>query len=381
MTVAPAPIRLETATRGRDGEPGAKSAGAAARSVLAVHRRVRPAAAIGGLVLALLALLVLSAGSGQMNIPVPEVIGSVLHRLGIPLGPTPAAEHAESALYLIRFPRVVMTALVGAALAVGGVLMQGVFGNPLAEPGIVGVSSGAAAGACLVIVTGWAGLGSWSLVAAAFAGGLLATWLVYSTARQGGRTEVVTLILTGVAVNAVGGALIAFFTFIGDASAREEIVFWQLGSFNGTRWQHVAVVAPVALVGCLLASTLARRLDLLALGERPARHLGVDVERLRRQAIVIVALLTSAAVAFTGIIAFVGLVVPHLLRMLLGPGHRALLPASMVGGAVLLAAADLGARTLVRFADLPIGMLTALVGGPFFFWLIRRTRRGAGGWS
>jgi len=199
--------------------------------------------------------------------------------------------------------------------------------------------------------------------------------------RSGGRTEVVTLVLTGVAVNAMCGAGIAFLTFLGDQQAREQIVFWQLGSLNGTRWQYVAVVAPLVVVGTAGVMVLARRLDLLSLGERSARHLGVDVERLRIVSVVLVALLTAAAVAFCGIIAFVGLVVPHLVRMIVGPGHRVLLPASALGGAVLLLAADLVARTAVAYADLPIGMLTALVGGPFFFWLIRKTRRSAGGWA
>ena len=209
----------------------------------------------------------------------------------------------------------------------------------------------------------------------------MATALVYATARSGGRTEVVTLVLTGVAINAVGGAVIALMTFLGDNSAREEIIFWQLGSLNGTRWENVWVAGPIALVGVGLAFLFTRKLDLLALGERPARHLGVDVERMRRQVIVLVAILTSAAVAFAGIIGFVGLVVPHILRMAMGPGHRVLLPASALGGALLLLIADTVARTLVPNADLPIGMLTALVGGPFFFWLIRRTRKTAGGWS
>jgi iron complex transport system permease protein len=158
-------------------------------------------------------------------------------------------------------------------------------------------------------------------------------------------------------------------------------MFWQLGSLNGTRWSHVAVAAPIVLLGTLGAVLVARRLDLLALGERSARHLGVDVDALRRTVILLVAVLTSAAVAFAGIVSFVGLVVPHVIRMAIGPGHRALLPASAFGGAALLLAADLGARTIVPYADLPIGMLTALVGGPFFFWLIRRTRDGAGGWA
>src|SRR5690606_32296232 len=158
--------------------------------------------------------------------------------------------------------------------------------------------------------------------------------------------------------------------FLGDQQAREEIVFWTLGSLNGTRWEAVAVVAPLAAVGIVAALLLARSLDLLALGDRAAFHVGLDVERLRMLAIVVVAVLTAAAVAFAGTIAFVGLVVPHLVRMIAGPGHRLLIPASALGGAVLLTFADLWARTAIDNADLPIGMLTALVGGPFFFWLI-----------
>ncbi len=329
----------------------------------------------------LVVLAVVAAGTGQLHVPPAEVLGSVLHRLGLDLGPLPSHPNGEAALWTIRFPRVVMAVLVGAALATGGAVMQGVFGNPLAEPGIVGVSSGAAVGACLVIVTGWTFAGSWTVALLAFAGGLVATLVVYATARESGRTEVVTLVLTGVAVNAVGGAAVAFLTFLGDTQAREQIVFWQLGSLNGTRWAYVAVVAPLVVAGLVAAVLLARRLDLLALGERPARHLGVDVERLRLVVVVVVAVLTAAAVAFCGVIAFVGLVVPHLVRMVVGPGHRVLVPASALGGAVLLLGADLVARTAVPYADLPIGMLTALVGGPFFFWLIRRTRRAAGGWA
>ena len=158
-------------------------------------------------------------------------------------------------------------------------------------------------------------------------------------------------------------------------------MFWQLGSLNGATWQAVSVVTPMAVVGVTVSMLLARRLDLLSLGESAAAHLGVNVERLRQVAIVVVALLVSASVAFTGIILFVGLVVPHLMRMVVGPGHRLLIPASVLCGAIVLLAADLGARTLVPNADLPLGMLTSLIGGPFFFWMLRRTRRQQGGWA
>ncbi|QXT64372.1 iron ABC transporter permease [Tessaracoccus palaemonis] len=323
---------------------------------------------------------VLSLVNGQMIISPGEVFASIGAKLGIGTV-DPAHAYSEAALWTVRFPRVALALVVGAALSVAGVLMQGVFGNPLAEPGVIGVSSGAAVGACTVIVFGLSALGSWTLVVAAFLGGLGATMLAYRTARRGGRTEVVTLVLTGVAINAVCGALIALLVFLGDTQAREEIVFWQLGSLNGARWTQVAVVAPLTVTGIVAALCLARQLDLLSLGERSARHLGVDVEHLRRIAILIVAVLTSAAVAFGGIISFVGLVIPHLVRMVLGPGHRWLIIVSAVGGSALLLIADLLARTLVTYAELPIGMLTALVGGPFFFWLIRRGSRGAGGWA
>lgn len=336
---------------------------------------------LAGLALALVTATVVSVGVGQVGLTPGEVVGSFLHRLGLPFGPLPEHPRGEGTLWQVRLPRVLLAALVGASLGCAGALMQGVFGNPLAEPGVVGVSSGAAVAASGAIVLLGAATSPWGVAGAAFVGGVGTTALVYALARKDGRTEVVTLVLTGIAVNAFAGGLIALFTFLADTGAREQIVFWQLGSLNGATWRAVAVVAPAALVGVLAAGLLARRLDLLSLGERPARHLGVDVERLRQGAVVLVGLLTAASVAFTGIVSFVGLVVPHVIRMVAGPGHRVLLPASALGGALVLILADLGARTLVDNADLPLGMLTALVGGPFFFWLLRRTRATRGGWA
>jgi iron complex transport system permease protein len=335
------------------------------------------------LALTLLALLVagvlVSAVTGQLDISAGEVWGSILDRLGFSTALAPEEDVVDATLWVVRFPRIAMAIAVGASLAVGGALMQAVFGNPLAEPGVVGVSSGAALGASIAIVFGiqFAGGG---VAALAFVGGLLATLLVYAVARAGGRTEVVTLLLTGIAINAFAQAGLAFVLFLADTASREQIVFWQLGSLAGSLWSEVVVVAPLLLVGMVAAVVLSRQLDVLALGERNARHLGVDVEALRIVVIVLVALLTAAAVAFAGIIAFVGLVVPHIIRMVLGPAHRGLLWASAVGGATLLLWADLLTRTLVDGSDLPIGMLTALVGGPFFFGLLYQQRRKSGGW-
>lgn len=325
--------------------------------------------------------VVLSAITGQLPVTPTEVAGSLLRAIGIDTDWAPTDPIVESTLWVVRFPRIVMALVVGAALAVAGAVMQAIFGNPLAEPGVVGVSSGAALGAATAIVVGASVLGVAGVAVAAFLGGLVATLLVYVVSRAGGRTEVVTLLLTGIAVNAIAQAGIAFVLFVADSASREQIVFWQLGSLGGSLWSQVAVVAAVAVPGVLVALALARRYDLLALGERNARHLGVDVERLRLVSIVLVALLTGVAVAFTGIIAFVGLVVPHLIRMIIGPAHRGLVLASAVGGGALLVIADLLTRTLVAGAELPIGMLTSLVGGPFFFWLLYRQRRRSGGWA
>ncbi|TYL52170.1 iron ABC transporter permease [Nocardioides sp. BGMRC 2183] len=326
-------------------------------------------------------MTVVASGAGQLKIPFDEVLGSIAHRIGLDIGPLPSHPRGEFTLWNVRFSRIAMAVIVGASLAVAGAVMQGIFGNPLAEPSVVGVSSGAAVAAGAAIVFSLNFAGDWTIAACAFLGGLGTTLLVYALSRSEGRTEVVTLVLTGIAVNAVAGALLAMLMFLGDTQARESIVFWQLGSLNGSRWPYVWVVAPLAVVGIAISLFCARQLDLLSLGERSARHLGVHVERLRILLIVVVALLTAAAVSFCGIVAFVGLVIPHLVRMVTGPGHVAVVTASALAGALVLICADTVARTAIPYTDLPLGMLTSLVGGPFFFWLLRRTRRTAGGWA
>ncbi|MEV6973961.1 iron ABC transporter permease [Kitasatospora sp. NPDC093806] len=353
------------------------------RETSAARTRRRPRARTTlitlGLAAALLLCALLAAGIGAYRIPLGDILASAAHRLG--LGGHPLDRVPESVLWNVRLPRVVLALLVGASLGCAGALMQGVFGNPLAEPAVIGVSSGGAVGAVGCIVLGLDVFGTWTVTVFAFATGLLTVFAVYAMSRSGGRSEVVTLLLTGVAVNAFCGALIGLFLFTADTAAISQVTFWQLGSLSQATWGKVLAVLPFALVGLALAPRHARRLDLLALGERSARHLGVDVERMRLTLITVVALLTAAAVAVSGIIGFVGLIVPHLLRMAAGPGHRFLLPASALGGAFVLVAADLAARTLAEPAELPLGVLTGLIGSPFFFWLLRRTRTKQGGWA
>ncbi|WP_129842815.1 iron ABC transporter permease [Streptomyces sp. RFCAC02] len=352
-------------------------------SALPVQRRTGGAARrpvlLASLIAAVAALALLSVSIGAYDIPVPDVLASVGHRLGI--GGRPLDRVGESVLWDVRMPRVVLALLVGASLGCAGALTQGVFGNPLAEPAVIGVSPGAAVGAVVAIAFDVHVFGTWTVTVLAFLTGLATVALVYALARSGGRTEVVTLILTGIAVNAFAMALIGLAIFFADNAQITQITFWQLGSLSQATWPKVLAVLPCAAAGLMVAPLYARRLDLLALGERPARHLGVDVERLRLVLVLVIALLTAAAVAVAGVIGFVGLVVPHLLRMAAGPGHRFLLPASAAGGAALLLAADLFARTAAQPAELPLGVLTALIGSPFFFWLLRRTRDRQGGWA
>lgn len=354
---------------------------AASSASTSAGREWIPARILVPVLLGVVALVSLAAaGIGAYDISPAEVMGSVLHRIGLDIGPVPAGL-GDDILWEIRFPRVALALLVGASLGAAGATMQGSFSNPLAEPGVIGVSAGAAVGAVAQIALGLTFGGTWAVVLFAFMGGFLTVLLVYLAARSNGRTEVVTLVLTGIAVNALAGAIIGLLTFYSNDAELRSITFWTLGSMAQATWAKVGVIAPITLAGIGLAWASARQLDLLSLGERPARHLGVDVEALRIRSLIAVALLTASAVAVAGIISFVGLVIPHVMRMLGGPGHRLLLPASALAGAGILVGADLAARTIADPSEVPLGVLTALIGAPFFLWQLRRTRAQQGGWA
>ncbi|WP_353065713.1 FecCD family ABC transporter permease [Arcanobacterium hippocoleae] len=327
------------------------------------------------LTLSLVLLVFLSAGIGQFAISPSNVLRGFFAYFGFTEPPKDPLIMAT--LWNIRFPRIALAILVGAALAVAGAVMQAIFSNPLAEPGVIGVSAGSAVGASMAIVFAPYAFGGFSVPGAAFLTGLLAAFTVYMLSFSAGKTEPLTLILTGIAVTAVATALTSIATYIAPATARDQIVFWQMGSFGAANWMQVGVVGAVVLTGLIWSVLIARKLDLLALGERAAGHVGLNVQGLRTCAIVLTALLTSAAVSYAGVIAFVGLIVPHVLRLAMGPLNSYLLPAALLGGAVLLTGADLLARTIIPFSDLPIGIFTALVGGPVFFVLLRRNLRGA----
>lgn len=356
--------------RKRSGGEEASPRLASGDSALARRARARLVTLVA-LIAALVVSLVANLALGQFTLSLGEV-GEALFA-----GPG-GQELASSVIWQIRLPRIVLGLLVGAALAVAGTLLQGLFGNPLAEPSVIGVTSGAGVGAAAGIVFGLSFAGLATIPLLAFITGLLTAVAVYRLASFDGEVRVVTLILTGIAVNAVAGAAISILIFLAPTSAREQIIFWQMGSLNGALWSHVGTVA-APIVACVVAACLiAGRLDVLSLGERAAEHVGLNVGLTRVLIVGLSTALAASAVAFAGVIGFVGLIVPHILRQAVGPSHGWLMGLSCLGGGVLVTLSDLAARTLIPFADLPIGVFTALVGGPTFFWLLRRSLRRGG---
>ena len=329
------------------------------------------------LLVLLLVTGVVAVGTGMVPIRPGQVLAILAQQVGVSL-PWPYGSQHEAVLMTIRLPRVLLAVLVGGGLAVSGAAMQGLFRNPLADPGLVGVSSGAAVAVIVLGATWLPGvsrvLGPFTLPLAAFAGGVGTTLLVYRVARIAGRTVVATLLLTGIAVNALAGAGTGLLTFVATDEALRNITFWSLGSLSGATWSAVGVVATCIVPAAWLLTRGALALNVMLLGEMEAGHLGVHVERVKRINVLLVGLTVGAAVSVTGIIGFVGLVVPHLLRLLVGPDHRYVMPGAVLFGAVLLLGADLLARTLVTPAELPIGIVTAALGAPFFLWLLTRQR-------
>ncbi len=311
----------------------------------------------GGLLLALLGSLVL----GETRLGLAE-LADALRARGDAL--------PRMLLWDLRLPRALVGIAVGASLAASGVVMQAFFRNALASPGLLGVSSGGAFGAVLVLALGWGAASLWVLPAASLAGAFLATLAVMAFARQGASTE--HLLLSGVALNALFGAGTSFLLNLSAShfQAGGQVLFWLMGGLENRTWEHVWMSLPGVLLGCALLLPLGRTMNLLAMGETGARSLGVDVDRVRWQLVGLSTLLTALATAVGGIIGFVGLVVPHMLRLAFGPDHRRLLPLSMLGGALFVLVCDLATRLLP--AGLRLGVVTSLVGGPFFLWLLRR---------
>lgn len=334
-----------------------------------------------GLILVALAVLLLATGVaslclGAVKIPLADVWGALLG--------SASDTRYESVFWQLRLPRIALGFLVGGALSVAGVLMQGLFRNPLADPALIGASSGGALGAVFVIVLAHRFFPEIPLLSdlrllpfAAFAGALLVTGLVQRLSNVGGYTAVATLLLVGVAINALASSLIGLATFLSTDAQLRSLSFWTLGSLGSANWQVVAMSAPFCLGLILLAPIWGGALNALALGEAEAGHLGFSVEKIKTILVVLTAAGVGASVAFTGIILFVGLVVPHLMRSLIGPDHRWLIPGAALLGAIVLIASDTLARTMLAPAELPIGVITAGFGTPFFLFMLLRQRRKA----
>ena len=324
--------------------------------------------------------VVANLAMGAVDVSPTRVLAILGDHLGLDTG-VEFTRQQDAVVWSIRLPRVVLGIAVGGGLGIAGAALQGIFRNPLADPQLIGVSSGAALGAVGAILVFDATLGSILTPLGGFAGALVAGIVVYGSARHQGRTEVVTLVLVGIAVNAIAIAAVGFLSVAVDNAALPTVTFWSLGSLAATTWRVVRVALPFIVVGLVLLPLQAQRLNLALLGESEARHLGVDVERLRAWVLGLAALTVGGAVAASGVIGFVGLLAPHAVRLVAGPDHRIVLPASALAGASIVLWADVVARNVAIPAEVPVGLLTALVGGPFFLWLLRRTRREHGGWG
>ena len=350
------------------------------------HRRLTKSATLGLMALLVLAAFVFAAGQGAFAIDAARLPGITwnawLHWWQGAGAANPGASTEQLVFATIRLPRLIMGLAAGAGLGLAGALMQGLFRNPLADPGLIGVSSGAALAAAALIVMGalWfpslpRSLGSWPLMLTAFGGGLVTTFMIYGLAQTGGGTRIGVMLLAGVAINALAMAGLGLLSFLSTDEQLRNLQLWLMGSLGSTRWPVAITACGVVAVAMAMAQRLAQPLNAIALGEAQASLMGVGVERTKRLAVVVAALVVGCITAACGMVGFIGLVAPHWVRMLAGPDHRVVLPASALLGAAMVVFADAFARTVVAPAELPLGVLTALVGVPLFLAMLRQFRR------
>jgi iron complex transport system permease protein len=329
----------------------------------------------GALVLgaATIVMVIVASAVGPFNIPISHTVSTLLDLIGI--GDSTAEPTERAIIQSIRLPRIFLAFLVGSALGISGGIMQGLFRNSMADPGIIGVSSGGATGAVAAIASGASTVSTLFLPLFAFIGSGVAMAAVFLIASTGGRFSMMTLLLGGIAVGSFLGAITtATIVLTDNLSVQRQIIFWIAGGMDTARWESVRIAAPIIVTGALIAVFVARDLNLLLVGEDEARALGVRVTLVRNTLLVTASLITGAAVAFSGIIAFVGLIVPHVVRLVVGADHRVLLPLSALAGGLFLLIADTAARVVLSPAELRVGILTALIGAPFFIYLLVRNR-------
>ncbi len=328
------------------------------------------------LLVLLVAAVIISASLGAVTVPIPLVAKATINHLPV-LGDIfhySVPEDVDMIVWQLHIPRMLLAALVGLSLAIAGAALQGLLLNPLADPYMIGVSSGAAVGAGIGVILGLQGwMMGFGIPLLAFVFAMISVSVVYLLAMRAGKVSVLSFLLAGVVVGAFMWAVLTFLMTFSSENL-ETIVFWTMGSFAGSDpWGRVLVILPFAFVGSFALYAFARDLNLFALGEESARHLGVETESLKRKLIAATALLTAAAVSVSGTIGFVGLMVPHITRRIVGPDHRILIPCSALLGALLMIAADTVARTVMAPGEIPVGIITALLGAPFFMYLLRKT--------
>ena len=332
--------------------------------------------AILGLLVAFGAVVVFTTAVGSVQIPFSTICHVLFSKLPL-VETTPTWPGiVETIILEVRLPRVILAGLVGGALALAGATYQGLFRNPLADPYLIGVAQGASLGAVVgfLLPSTWHGMGFGIIPVLAFIGALVSTTIVYSLARVGKTLPVTTLILAGVALGALLASIVSYL-IISSGEKMHGIIFWLMGSFSLSQWSEVRVVLPYVVVGVVIILLYARSLNVMQLDEEQAQQLGVNVERLKLVLLAAATLITAAAVSFVGTIGFVGIIIPHAVRLIWGPDHRFLLPLSVLSGAIFLILADVIARTILAPTEIPIGVITAIVGAPFFLYLLRRRKR------
>ena len=331
---------------------------------------------LGVLAFLLIAIACLSLTLGQIDVPVKSAVAVVFRQLQLPFWEDVTVSQEQLAvIWYIRLPRMLVGVLVGAALGISGAVMQGIFSNPLADPGLIGISSGAATGAVLSIALGTATSSMFMMPAFAFCGSICAVFLTVFLAMRNGKIPVMTLLLAGVAVGMLLGALTSgILTFMNEQKL-QQYLFWMVGGLDYRRWEHVYLAVGPVVCGICIMLLLARHLNILVLGETVAKAVGMSVTKFRMGLLFVAAMTTATSVCVSGNIGFVGLVIPHMMRMLFGPDHRVLLPASALGGAAFLVLCDSLGRVIMPPAEVRVGIMTALLGTPYFLYLLRRMQK------
>ena len=332
------------------------------------------------IVLVLIILCIISLGYGPVKISLSQITNVLLYNLNlIDLADINSFNQIHNTVLInIRFPRMILAILVGVGLGTSGAILQGLFRNPLVDPGFIGVSSGAAVGAMIAIMFSSiisSYLNPFLLPVLAMSGAFITTILIYKMSKISNKTNIMVMLLSGIAINALAGAIIGFFVSISTDAELRSFTFWTLGGLDSANWQLVAIMFLIIMSSYCIIHSFIDRMDVFMLGDSEAQHLGIDIEKLKKTIILISSIMVGISVSFCGMIGFIGLVTPHLIRLFIGPNHKYLIPGSALLGAVILLVSDLISKTIMSPAQLPIGVVTSAIGAPFFIWLIINQKR------